>query len=358
MSATNAGSTVGKLEEKRKIILTEKAMMNKIESVQKDRERKVDEIKRLIPSLKELMKDEKNVSLVKSQLGVVMQLFDEATALHESLMPLIPTDEQQKQRLWFSKVNKHTEGCIEDVEAWLKIINKRQSELLLETHVPGRQQQEISSVEKDAQENGREPQFHQNLQNDDQDEIAPCDSISNQGSLKYSTKSNVSSTASARLRAEAEVAALRARQKLLKEKQQIRKQKEQLQCEAEIAASMAKANVLRTFGSSVRSASSRKLDGMESYFEKRLNILAEPFVPGKDGGPALPVVGSSNPHFGGTRSKNSEGAKYLQQGPPVPTKPQSSAPEDAAQPVSNPKNANGPSFRNISSEHNMPSIME
>lgn len=65
MSATNAGSIVGKPEEKRKIILTEKAMMNKIESIQKERKRKVDEIKRLILFLKELMRDEKNVSLVK-----------------------------------------------------------------------------------------------------------------------------------------------------------------------------------------------------------------------------------------------------------------------------------------------------
>lgn len=42
--------------------------------------------------------------------------------LHESLMPLVPTDEQQRQNQWFSKVNKHKEGCIKDVEA-VKITN-------------------------------------------------------------------------------------------------------------------------------------------------------------------------------------------------------------------------------------------
>ena len=47
--------------EKRKIILTEKAMMNKIELFSKECKRKVDGIKRLISSLKELMRDEKNV---------------------------------------------------------------------------------------------------------------------------------------------------------------------------------------------------------------------------------------------------------------------------------------------------------
>ena len=61
--------------------------------------------------------------------------------------------------------------------------------------MPGRpHQHEASLVEKDAQENGengKELQVHQNLQNDDQDEIAPCDSISNQGSMKHGTKPNV-----------------------------------------------------------------------------------------------------------------------------------------------------------------------
>lgn len=108
--------------------------------------------------------------------------------------------------------------------------------------------------------------------------------------LKYGIKSNVSSTTSARLRAEADVAALLARQRLLKEKhaleeqeEQIRKRKEQLQLEAEIAASVAKVNVLRKSGSNAMSAASKKLDGMESYFEKGLNIHAEPFLPHKDG---------------------------------------------------------------------------
>lgn len=41
-----------------------------------------------------------NISLISS-----MQFSGDATALHESLMPLIPTDEQQKQNEGFSKVN-------------------------------------------------------------------------------------------------------------------------------------------------------------------------------------------------------------------------------------------------------------
>lgn len=113
---------------------------------------------------------------------------------------------------------------------------------------------------KEAQEgveNGKELQYHQNPQNDVQDEKAPFDSISNQSRKKYGTRSKMTFTASARLRAEAEMAALLARQKLLKEKhaleeqeEQIRKRKEQLQLEGDIAASMAKVNVLRASGSS------------------------------------------------------------------------------------------------------------
>ncbi len=77
---------------------------------------------------------------------------------------------------WFSKVNKHKEGRIKDVEAWFKITNTHPSKAWSETHMPGRPQQQEASVEKEAQEdmeNGKEPQFHQNPQNDDQGEIAP-----------------------------------------------------------------------------------------------------------------------------------------------------------------------------------------
>lgn len=187
--------------------------MNKIESIQKERKRKVDEIKCKILSLKELMGDEKNVSLVKSQLDVLMQLSDNAAALHESLMLLIPKDEQQKQEPWFL-------------------------DPLLETHMVERpQQQEASSVEKDAHEgveNGELPQFHQNPQNDDKDdEIAPHDSISNQGSVKNSIRSNVSSTVSARLRADADMAALPVRQKLLNEKHALEQQEDEIRKQKE-----------------------------------------------------------------------------------------------------------------------------
>ncbi|KAL7871628.1 hypothetical protein SRHO_G00066110 [Serrasalmus rhombeus] len=87
------------------------------------------------------------------------------------------------------------------------------------------------------------------------------------------------------------MAALLARQHMLKEKhaieeqeEQLRKKKEQLQLEADTAATVAKVNVLR-IGSTVRSTTSRKSNGMESYFKTKdktfevLNADAETFVP-------------------------------------------------------------------------------
>lgn len=49
-----------------------------------ERKRKVDEIKPLISSTKELMKDEKNDSVIKSQVDVIVQLHENATALQDS----------------------------------------------------------------------------------------------------------------------------------------------------------------------------------------------------------------------------------------------------------------------------------
>lgn len=59
----------------------------------------MDEIKAVILSLDELMKDGKNASLVKSQLDGVCKSVN-ITALHNSLMPLIPTEKQEKQNEW------------------------------------------------------------------------------------------------------------------------------------------------------------------------------------------------------------------------------------------------------------------
>lgn len=383
MSGTNVGSNVGKPEtEKRKITLTEKALGNKIESIQKERKKKVDEIKTLITYIKELMKDEKNISLVKEKLEVLMQFSDLSNALHESLMPLIPEEEQGKQNEWFSKVNKYKNGFIQDVDAWFSITRVPSSELL-EAHsrTPGRPQQH--GAEGQNGKNGglksvvEMPVLQSHDVHDAQVDIQPWDSISNQSSKNRGSKSMrskaASSTASERIKAEAEMAALRARQSLLQQKHaldeeeaRIKKRKEQLLLDADIAASAAKLNVLRTSGS-VRSAGSRKLDGMETYFEKGLNTNAETFVPHKYGGQPANV--------GGTRPKQRQPERVKD--PHKPSAPmqtqrtvttyakehsvftQSAVPKTSGLPLSLHRNIQSvPQSQNTSEQNSMMAIMQ
>lgn len=128
------------------------------------------------------------------------------------------------------------------------------------------------------------------------DDVAPSDSVSNvdsRTSKKRSSaggNSNVSATSSARIKAEADMAALIARQRLFKDKhaleeqeEQLRKRKEQLDLDMEIAASVAKVKVL--MASEGSRAFSVKSNGMNSYLEREqrqtptLNAGAETFVP-------------------------------------------------------------------------------
>lgn len=85
--------------------------------------------------------------------------------------------------------------------------------------------EDVQSWLKQLEKAPREPPA---LHVEDKDEIQPCDSISNHGSNKSGSKSNVSTTSSARVKAEAKMAALIARQKLLKEKHALEEQEEQL----------------------------------------------------------------------------------------------------------------------------------
>ena len=108
------------------------------------------------------------------------------------------------------------------------------------------------------------------------DDISPNDSVSNVGSKlssKGSRASGGSSTASARIIAEADKAALIARATALKERhaleeqeQQLRRKREQLDLEAEIAATNAKLAVLQS--SEVSSTGSRSKGAMSSHLEK------------------------------------------------------------------------------------------
>lgn len=153
------------------------------------------------------------------------------------------------------------------------------------------------------------------------------DSVSNVASratkARSSTgsKSSVSSTSSARIKAEADMAALIARQRLLKNKhaleeqeEQLRKKREQLDLEMEIVETMAKVNVLKD---SEGSRASGAKGGMNSYLgrEQRkaptLNVDAETFVPAAVGQPSQYLSAGDQPQVTFSKLKMQQGRMHV-----------------------------------------------
>ena len=274
MSQTNDAAWRSDMEpDKRERKLTEKALMNKIEKLQKERKCVVDKIKGLIPKMKELMKQKENVSQMKECVGKLNTLCQNATTLHNELLPLLPEDELNKQKEWFSSIMKYSDSFQWDVEKWIVETEQRNAEV--QQVLP---EMPLLPVEM-------------NEPNEIEDEIKPSDSISNVGSQKTS-QSQCSSASSARLKAEAELAALSTRHKLLKEKyalegeeQRLRKKREELKLNTEIAEKMAELQILKIKSTSTSGKRTSKVsNGMKSYLEKAqskqlLNVNADEFVP-------------------------------------------------------------------------------
>ena len=94
---------------------------------------------------------------------------------------------------------------------------------------------QVSDVHHDENESHVSKHSGQNLgASVAQDDIKPCDSVSNIGSRwsgkrsSAGSRSSVSTTSSARIKAEADMAALMARQRLLKDKHTLEEQEELL----------------------------------------------------------------------------------------------------------------------------------
>lgn len=101
------------MESKRERKLTVKAWELQTESLQRDRKSKVNKIKNVIASMKELMQNDEN------SLETLKSLRDDVTLLHESVIPLLPAEEETKQNEWYSSVSRFNKGFIEDVDQWL-----------------------------------------------------------------------------------------------------------------------------------------------------------------------------------------------------------------------------------------------
>lgn len=305
---------------KRNVKLTAKALACKVENLQKERKTHVNKMKGLIPDIKELMKRKENVQEVKVQLQTLTQLLDTAVNLHQTIIPLLPEDEKTKQNDWFSSIERYSRRFKNDVAWWLD-----ENE-----HVPNTVDKDEASATthvcvtqtNDAQHAAAQDTSPVTPSQVLQDDVNPSDSISNVQS-KQSAKSvasgkssgsgkrsNISGTSSARIKAEADLAALMVRQKLLQDKhaleeeeQQLRKRKERLKLDEEIAAHLAKVSVLRAASvSGSKSTATERSNAMNSYFKEqeektKFNVNATPFIPLKletskpqpklmDGGPA------------------------------------------------------------------------
>lgn len=295
-------------ENKRQMKPTAKALANKIEGLQTKRQAKVHKVKGAIKVIKDLMQREDNAVNVQSQLEILSALFKDAIRLHQSVISLLPEEEQEKQNVWFASVQKYNVGFIDDVKKWLSDANGQISQSaaqmvtdgvlnLTQMNPPYVEQCDAQNDENEScVSNQSEPGVGNAVTLDD---VKPSDSVSNVASHRtkkrssVGSKSSASTASSARIKAEADMAALIVRQRLLKEKhvleeqeEQLRKRKEHLDLETEIAASMAKVNVLRASeGSRASSVVCGKADGMNSYLEREqrkvrtLNADAETFVP-------------------------------------------------------------------------------
>lgn len=202
MSEIHAGAESAEMEGgKREIKLTAKALANEIERLQRERKITVNKIKGLIPHMKSLMAKRGNVQNVTPLLESLIQLCENATTSHEMLIPLLPQDEMAKQNTWFTTIMDYSSAFKVKVEQWL---NEPIQEAIESCPVQPNEPISSSNI-KESQ------QTHLAIGNqlgDAQEEVHLIDNVSNVGRAPRSQTSAASSVSSARLRAEADLAAL------------------------------------------------------------------------------------------------------------------------------------------------------
>lgn len=165
-----------------------------------ERKTKLNKLSKLKETIVDLS-DKEYVNEVKSAFSKYQVVCDEAKQMHVTLLGLLPKDEATKHETWYKAKMLNVNDFIADVSKWL---SKTQSCAVV-----------------DDGDNGKE-EVH----------VEPHDSISNvesNTSSKWSShKSSKSSTSSARIKAEADKAALMARAAALKEKHALEEQAEML----------------------------------------------------------------------------------------------------------------------------------
>jgi hypothetical protein len=233
--------------EKRTVKLTAKALACKMETLQKQRQSNVTKMKELSRETKGLMKNDEKAKKVQFKLKELKQLCENANAAHESVIVLLPKEERITQNEWFRRIIKNNTDFTDDVKTWLSETERHFQQARNVTadvfaaqtfipSIPTEEEAPVAPVEltEDIPHSDVPPAMpsQQNKAiSDMQDEIRPSDSVSNitnRSHKSHSSCSRFSTTSSACIKAEAEMAALIVKQQMLKDKHAIEAQEEQL----------------------------------------------------------------------------------------------------------------------------------
>ena len=275
---------------KRVVKLTPKALAEKCEKLQACRKAKFNMASNTRDAILGFMSNNEKVK-VQNALDVLVELCNEAKCMHENLLGVVPSDEQVKQDIWFQAKMLSYNDCIANAEQWVAEHKGDDDDDDEGDDGTGETKNEISVVHKCVETN-------ETKQNDDaitevgvcvtehlDDEITANDSVSNIESnhSNSSAKSGKSSTASAKLIAESDRAALVARMAKLKEKhdleeqeQALRRKREQLELDVELAATTARLDVLHSENKSCSKAPSNAIKSCvvkETRGQENIHVL-------------------------------------------------------------------------------------
>ncbi len=109
---------------KRSIKLTEKALLDKLETLQKTRKAKLNKASRSKETIKELMHNREYETEVRCAFEKYITLCDEAKETHASLLNYLPPVEKEKHETWFKAKLLSVNDFIDAVNMWLAYVPK------------------------------------------------------------------------------------------------------------------------------------------------------------------------------------------------------------------------------------------
>lgn len=113
-SAVNGAQSV----TKRPIKLTQKALLEKVETLQKTRKSKLNKASALKTTIQGLMQDREYEIGVHCAFNKYKTLCKDAKETHESLLKYLPPDEKEKHEIWFKAKLLSVDEFIECMNKW------------------------------------------------------------------------------------------------------------------------------------------------------------------------------------------------------------------------------------------------